>query len=275
MPSKNIDNIYKIIFDNANDIILYLSKEEQILAANKMALDKYGYAYDELISMYMQNLRHHPMDPACIYQMTLHQHNDNGIVFETVHVRKDGTSFPVEISSTTVVINGDEFKICIVRDITIRKRIEEKILYLANYDSLTNIANRANIISQLDKAIEKARITSNNIGFVIFDLDKFKVINDTFGHPVGDKVLHYVAQTVKKSLRANDAIGRFGGDEFVVILQNIKGKDDILALVNRICSMFKDPILIGNNSIQINISMGISETSEKVPLFTTLALTFI
>lgn len=256
-------NIYKLIFDNAKDIILYISKEGQILDANKMAMKKYGYTYDELLSMNMADLRHPSMDNFSIHpQLSLYTNSHNGMIFEAVQVKKDGSSFPVEISSNTIEVNGDIFKVCIIRDIENRKIINEKILYLATYDFLTNIANRGSIISQLDYAIDKSRITSKDLAFIVFDIDKFKFINDTFGHPVGDKVLYYVAQTVKKSLRANDAIGRFGGDEFVIILKDINSKNDVVALVNRIFNMFKDPILIENNSIKIDISFGASLLSQ-------------
>src|SRR5690606_13710340 len=136
------------------------------------------------------------------------------------------------------------------------KKNEKKILHLANYDTLTNIANRANIISQLDESILKARITGNNIAFMIFDLDKFKLVNDTFGHPIGDLVLKYVAQSIKNSLRDGDTIGRFGGDEFVIIQRNIKNEDDVVSLITRIFKIFESPTILENNSININISVG-------------------
>jgi len=97
---------------------------------------------------------------------------------------------------------------------------------------------------------------------MIFDLDKFKIINDTFGHPVGDKVLKYVAQTVKELLRTDDSIGRFGGDEFVIIQRNVKSKDDVVSLINRIFNIFKYPAILENNTITINISIGICLLSD-------------
>src|SRR5690606_26449042 len=130
-------------------------------------------------------------------------------------------------------LHGDKFRIHIIRDITDRKKIESKILRLATYDPLTNIPNRANIIAQLDTSIKKARLTGNNIALMLLDMDKFKNINDTFGHLIGDKVLQYIAITIKNLLRSTDTIGRFGGDEFIIIQQNINSKNDVIALINR------------------------------------------
>jgi len=256
----DLPKIHEFIFDNAYDIILYLSEDGYILTVNKMAIKKYGYTYDELTSMNIQHLRHSSMDSDYIDQMILSEYE--GIVFEGDHIRKDGTTFPVEVSSKTMKFDNDKFRIHIIRDTTERKKAESKILRLATYDTLTNIANRPNILSQLDQAIERSKLTGNNIAFMIFDLDKFKVINDTFGHPVGDKVLKYVAQTIKKTLRTDDSIGRFGGDEFVIIQQNVTNKTDVVCLINRFFSIFESPVILENNSIKINISVGICLLSD-------------
>lgn len=273
MPTKNIKDmqksdlnedlikVHEILFDNANDIILYLLEDGRILSANKMAIEKYGYTYDELTTMYIQDLRHPSMDSSYIDQMTLSEYS--GIVFEGIHVRKDGSTFPVEVSSKTIILHGDKFRIHIIRDITDRKKIESKILRLATYDPLTNIPNRANIIAQLDTSIKKARLTGNNIALMLLDMDKFKNINDTFGHLIGDKVLQYIAITIKNLLRSTDTIGRFGGDEFIIIQQNINSKNDVIALINRIFNIFKFPTVIEGNNININMSIGVCLLSES------------
>ena len=260
ISNENLLKLHKTLFDNAYDIILYLSEHGNILTANKMAIKKYGYTYDELISKNIQDLRHFTMDLNYIAQMALSEYE--GLVFEGVHVRKDGTTFPVEVSSKTIEFNNDKFRIHIIRDTTDRKKLENRTLYLANYDTLTNIANRANIISQLDQAIEKYKFDDEDLAFMIFDIDKFKIINDTFGHPIGDKVLQYVASSVKGLLRIDDSIARFGGDEFVIILRNVKNNYDILPVINRIFGVFQKPAIIENNSIKINISIGICLLSE-------------
>jgi len=252
--------IHEFLFDNAYDIILYLSEDGYILAANKLAIKKYGYTYDELTSMNIQHLRHSSMDSDYIDQMILSEYE--GIIFEGVHVRKDGTTFPVEVSSKTITFDNNKFRIHIIRDTTERKKIESKILHLATYDTLTNIANRSNILSQLDEEIEISKITGSNIALMIFDLDKFKLINDTFGHPIGDLVLKYVAQTVKELLRTDDSIGRFGGDEFIIIQRNVRSKNDVISLITRIFNIFESPTILENNSIKINISIGICLLSQ-------------
>jgi|GEM_PF-3621093 len=260
LNNDDLLKIYRATFDNAYDIILYLSEEGNILAANKMAVEKYGYTYEELLSMNIRDLRHFTTKYDYEDQMTLSK--SGGLLFECTHVSKHGTAFPVEVSSRTIEFNNHRIRIHIIRDITDRKKIEDKIVYLAKYDPLTNIPNRANIISQLDDAIKEAEFDQENLAFLIFDLDKFKMINDTFGHPTGDKVLQYVASTVQGLLRPYDSVGRFGGDEFVIILRKIKGHRDVLSVVNRIFDVFKSPTILEDNHIQISISIGICLLSE-------------
>jgi diguanylate cyclase (GGDEF)-like protein len=130
--------------------------------------------------------------------------------------------------------------------------------YAANFDNLTGIANRHNIMNQLDKSIEISNKNNYKFALMIFDLDKFKKINDVYGHLAGDKVLKYVAQIVQNVLKNTDYIGRFGGDEFVIIQQFINDKSDVEILINKIFEELKTPLIIDDNEILINISVGAS-----------------
>lgn len=130
--------------------------------------------------------------------------------------------------------------------------------YMANFDTLTGIANRANIINQLTKTIGISTISKHKFALMIFDLDNFKRINDEYGHLIGDKALKYTAQTVQNVIRNTDYVGRFGGDEFVIIQQFIKDERDVEILINRIFEELKTPLIIGDNEIPINVSIGVS-----------------
>ena len=176
---NELSKIHQFIFDTSNDIILFISGDGHILTANKMATKKYGYTYDELTSMNIHRLRHTSMDCTYIDELTLSKPADMGVIYEGIHITKSGAELPVEVSSGTTIHDNEKFRILIIRDTTERKTMEKRLIYLANYDALTNIANKANIISQLDDSIEKAKLTGNNIAFMLFDIDRFKSINDT------------------------------------------------------------------------------------------------
>lgn len=130
--------------------------------------------------------------------------------------------------------------------------------YMANYDSLTGIANRANIMNQLARTIELSNRSKLKFALFVCDLDDFKKINDEYGHIIGDKALKYAAQAVRKVLRNTDSIGRFGGDEFLIIQQFIKDKSDIEVLIGRIFEELEVPVKINGIEIQIKLSIGVS-----------------
>lgn len=139
--------------------------------------------------------------------------------------------------------------------------IENKVklhYHAANFDNLTGIANRANIMKNLDRIIENSNTSPQRLALMVLDLDKFKIINDKYGHLIGDKALKYAAQKVEKVLTNTDFFGRFGGDEFVIIQQFIKDERDVEILINRIFEELKNPMIIGDDEILIEVSVGVS-----------------
>jgi diguanylate cyclase (GGDEF)-like protein/PAS domain S-box-containing protein len=257
---------HKILFQNAYDIIFYLNEEGNILLANKKAVDTYGYSFNELLNLNVKDLRYRSRSMTSLYENQMKASEDGGIVFESIHVKKDSSTFPVEISSKTVKVNGKKMRIHIIRDITERKEVERKIAYMANYDALTGIRNRSNIMEQLQIAIDDGIKNDEKFALIIFDIDKFKRINDTYGHQAGDKVLKHTTQVIQCVLRKTDLIGRFGGDEFIIIERFIDQKGDIINLIKRISHALEKPVNIGHQQIKINISMGISLFPEDADM---------
>lgn len=245
-----------ILFENAKDILFYLKSDGSIIDANKTAIEKYGYSHAALLDMKLQQLRHHSTMKDYEKQMEISA--SEGIVFESIHVRKDGTSFPVEVSSRSTDINDELIRIHIIRDITERKQSEEKIKYLANYDALTNIPNRGFLMQQFSKTLELAKRSNSNFAVMLFDVDKFKLVNDIHGHNAGDEVLKQVAKRLQEAVRTTDIFGRLGGDEFLVIQPFINGKDDPLMLANRILDYVAKPVKWNNVNLDVHISIGIS-----------------
>ncbi len=148
--------------------------------------------------------------------------------------------------------------ISLQRNLESTEKQAENYQYIAKIDTLTGIANRASIMDQLAKTIEISSQNNHKFALFIFDLDKFKNINDEYGHLIGDAALKYVVKIVQSVLRNTDFIGRFGGDEFVIIQPFIKDEKGIEKLIDRILSELKTPFIIGENEISINISIGVS-----------------
>jgi diguanylate cyclase (GGDEF)-like protein/PAS domain S-box-containing protein len=250
-----------MLFENAKDIIFYLRTDGSIVDANKTAVENYGYTKSELLNMKVQDLR----DPSTMkdfkYQMEMSALN--GVLFEAIHVRRDGTKFPVEVSSRTLDINGELIRFHIVRDVTERNKAQEKIRYFADYDALTGIYNRGYLMYQLRKTWEQAIIEHSQFAVLLFDVDKFKAVNDMYGHNAGDEVLKEVSIRLKEAVRKSDIIGRLGGDEFLVVQPFIKDKNDPLILAKRILDCVTNPVEWEGNTLDIHISIGISTFPES------------
>jgi len=248
--------MHHILFENAKDIILYINELGDIITANKNALKTYGYTDEEMRKLNVSDLRH----PTTLntFKDEMKSADENGVIFETLHIKKDNTIFPVEVSVKGTIIDNKRIRMHIVRDITQRKKDEEKILYLANHDILTGIANRGYLMKQIASVIEQANMTKQKFALMLFDIDKFKPINDIYGHNVGDLILKNTARSIANTLRKNDILGRYGGDEFVIVQPFINSEDDVKILTKRIIGSLKTPINLKHNSLNISISLGIS-----------------
>lgn len=246
----------RLLVEAAQDIILFLNEDGQILEANQKAVDTYGYSAEELMRMSILDIRHVSTLPD--YEGQMKASLREGIVFESLHVTRDGSIFPVEVSSRSLNIEGRILRIHIIRDIRDRKEAEARIRYLAEYDALTGLENRARIIERLDHTWADSQSSPSAFAIMVIDLDKFKHINDHYGHLVGDMVLKEAARRFLCAMRKEDYIGRYGGDEFLVIQKNIAGKNDILALIKRIFGEFEPRYGLDGHSIKFHLSIGIS-----------------
>jgi len=145
----------------------------------------------------------------------------------------------------TRAVSGDETLIyATVRDVTERKRAEELITRMARYDILTGLSNRGFFVDALEQAIARARRSAKSFAVLYLDLDHFKDVNDTLGHPVGDLLLRAAAERLRTSVRKVDTVARFGGDEFAVILTDIEDLADAALVSDRILDTIGQPIFL-------------------------------
>jgi diguanylate cyclase (GGDEF)-like protein/PAS domain S-box-containing protein len=145
--------------------------------------------------------------------------------FESAHKTRDGAVFPVEVSANHFEFSGQAYVLGLVRDITERKQVEEQIRNLAYFDALTRLPNRRLLMDRLGHALVASHRSREYGALLILDLDHFKSLNDTQGHDVGDRLLVEVARRLSDSVRQEDSVCRFGGDEFVVVLEGL-GQDE-------------------------------------------------
>ena len=137
-----------------------------------------------------------------------------------------------------------------------RQAAEEKLVHLATHDFLTGLPNRMLFEDRFNLAVARAERSGEKISVVSIDLDKFKVVNDTYGHPVGDKVLVEAARRLGSALRGSDTCARIGGDEFGVIAESIQNKGDAMRVMEKLTAALKDAVVVNDKEVRISASMG-------------------
>ncbi len=219
---------YRSLFEQSGDAIFILKAEGpqtgKILSANKAACHMYGYTEEEFLRLSITDLdtpEHAAKAPKRIRRIL----EGETLRLEIMHIGKAGSVFPVEVSASRMQVDGRKFVLAIYRDISKRKEIEgdrdvliRELQHLSQTDGLTGLFNRQHLDMRLTEEMERARRYGTPLSLIIFDIDHFKQINDTYGHIAGDKILQTAASVIRETLRNTDIAGRFGGDEFVIIL---------------------------------------------------------
>jgi len=148
--------------------------------------------------------------------------------------------------------------VAIVRDITERKLAEERMLHLAHHDALTGLPNRIRITERLNQMVDGARADSGSVMVAFIDLDGFKLVNDGLGHNAGDELLKVVAERMAGCVRPGDTVGRFGGDEFVLMLDAAAGAADATAVIERVRHAVLQSICVAGQEVQVSCSIGVA-----------------
>lgn len=250
------ENIYKHLFDNSQDIILFLDEKGRIINANQTALIIYGYKFEEILGLNITDIR--AEDTLKEFNKQFYQAKDSGTYFETKHIKKDGTIFPVEVSSKSSKVSGEIIVMSIIHNISQRKEMEKELFHLANYDYLTNIPNRAYMMNNFGKFSTSSLRDNYRLALIYFDVDKFKSINDNYGHEIGDRVLIELVDRIKYNITKVDMFARVGGDEFILIQSQVKTVNEVINKAEKIVDAFKTPFKIGDFTIPIAISIGIA-----------------
>lgn len=181
-----------------------------------------------------------------------------GAIQEISCRRKDGSLFPAEASLAVAEVPGGRLAVSYIADISERREAERRILHAARHDPLTGLPNRALVYELGAQLLASARRHGDRIAILFFDLDRFKPINDTYGHRTGDRMLQQVGQRLKSGLRGNDLVGRLGGDEFVAVLADIRSDDAVLHMATQLLHALRAPYLIDTLELKTSPSIGIS-----------------
>lgn len=173
-------------------------------------------------------------------------------------IRWDNKEFYAEITAIPMVFNGEPVMQILVKDITDRKIVETELENLAFYDSLTGLRNRRSFHDLLELSIETADKNGQQLALLYMDLDKFKEVNDTLGHEMGDELLKQFANRLINNVRGNSVIGRIGGDEFLILLKDIKHSQNVAKIARMLYKALQQPYQIKGHYIKTTASIGIS-----------------
>lgn len=173
-------------------------------------------------------------------------------------VRRNGSTVDVQIAATPLMYHGRPAVQAVAHDITDRKRAEETIRKMAYYDMLTGLPNRSLFDDRLAVAIRHAERDDHSFAVMFMDMNDFKLVNDTFGHNVGDELLAEVARRLGKVVRRSDTVARLGGDEFTVLLPNVTTRKATALVARKISQVMDEPVLTDKGAVPIDLSIGIA-----------------
>ena len=244
------------------DGILVIDESDRIVLANKQFGAIFGIPEELLAtgdnSLVRRFVKDRVEDPESFQEKIKHMHAHQEEKRKDELRLKSGMT--LDRYMAPLVDSRGEYRGRIVyfRDITDRKAAEERIQYLALHDALTGLPQRALLQDRLDTALATARRRGEKVALLFFDLDRFKNINDTFGHSYGDDVLREVARRLRGLSRKQDTVARFGGDEFLVMLNEVKDVADVAIAAKRLLEAMEAPFLVQGQALNVGCSIGVS-----------------
>jgi diguanylate cyclase (GGDEF)-like protein/PAS domain S-box-containing protein len=256
---SNQKQFYEALVLNSPIAIVTLDPEHRIQSCNPAFEALFGYAQDEAIGKYLDDLITTSFNREEAEHLTRLVLNGQSIKKTARRRRKDGSLVDVEIAGVPVLVNGCQIgALAMYHDISEQVRVEEYLKYLATHDPLTVLPNRSLFYEHINHALIAARQTGSRLAVMFLDLDGFKTINDLFGHARGDELLREVARRFRKTLRGGDLVARLGGDEFAFVCEDIQYPEDAAIIAEKILTGLNQPFEIEGSEVSISGSLGIS-----------------
>lgn len=254
---RSSEERYRTLFEcSADGLLIADMTTRRFKYVNPMICAMLGYSEEELLGMGVEEIHPATELPEVIAEF------EKVVAAELYHShnipcrRKDGSVFFADINGTILTLDGIPCRLGIFRDVSERKLDEDRLKHLATHDELTGLANRTLLQDRLENAIHYAQRSGRLVGVLMLDLDRFKEINDGFGHDFGDKLLCATAQRLVNTVREADTVARLGGDEFVILLAELPDAERVGMIAEKILRRLAEPLWIDGRDIQLTASLG-------------------
>jgi diguanylate cyclase (GGDEF)-like protein/PAS domain S-box-containing protein len=245
--------------DSASDLIHSNTPDGRFLYANNSWLQTMGYSHEELANLSLFDIMHADSRQHCREEFKRAMEGEKSSPLEALYLSRHGRAITVEGNISCSSKDTEPVAIWgICHDVTERKLAQEQLHRQAHYDNLTGLPNRLLFMDRLQQAGALAHRSNLRMAVLFFDLDRFKIINDTLGHTIGDRVLVAVARRLKVCMREIDTVARIGGDEFAMTLVNLNEAEDAETVARKILKKLAQPYTIDIHELFITASIGIS-----------------
>ena len=254
---------FRLVTQSTHDAIVGIDEEGNVMFWNPGAIDVFGYKEEEIIGGSFLSLLPESYiggySEVCDKAITV---ADSFFVvdekdIELYGMKRDGTEFPMQVTLTIWPFKKKKIYSAIIKDITERRKFQNKLLYQANYDKLTSLPNRNMIDDRIKQAEITARRNNTKAAVMFIDLDRFKYVNDTFGHDAGDDLLVQVSKRLQSCVREVDTVARLGGDEFLIILSDVKKPIGVRLIAKKILTQLSSKFELSDIADSVNISCSI------------------
>jgi diguanylate cyclase (GGDEF)-like protein/PAS domain S-box-containing protein len=258
---KKSEQRFRVAFNQAAVGLAHVGMDGRWLMANQKLCEIVGYTQEEMLTLNYQTLTHPedlPVDLEIGRRMFAHEVHEKSR--EKRYLHKNGYYIWVNLTSSLVRDDSGEplYYSTVVEDISRRKQMEGELLHMANHDVLTSLPNRSLLVDRMTQAINYANRSGEQVAVLLIDLDRFKNVNDSLGHDVGDKMITAIARKLLSQVRDVDTVARLGGDEFVVLIANVVNEGAVATTAQQVLEALSQPLTIQGHELYPAGSMGIS-----------------
>jgi diguanylate cyclase (GGDEF)-like protein/PAS domain S-box-containing protein len=248
------------VFHSTQEGIIITDADRQVISVNQAFSAMTGFAPEEAVGREPHMLSGETLEPEQCRTLWATLEREGRWQGEIKCRRKTGESFYAWISVTAVRDSAGKLNnyVLLFSDIGALRQAEERLNHLAHHDSLTDLPNRILALDRLDHILAQARRRNRRAALLFVDLDRFKRINDTLGHSVGDELLRTTAERLRACVRAADTVARLGGDEFLVIPDQVESTDELAHLARKLIATLSVPVTLAGREIEVSGSIGIS-----------------